>query len=370
MEEAAFSIIFSDLKDPRVDRTKKHNLLEIIALSILACLCGADSYVDIEAYGIARINWLKSFLELENGIPSHDTIGRVFSQIDPDEFEKCFSEWVRQIANLTSKVIAFDGKTIRGSRNGDYAISLVTAFAAENQLVLGQQAVDGKSNEITAIPELIRMLYLKGKIVTIDAMGTQTAIAEQIIAKGGDYLLAVKGNQKNLLDEMEFIFQIEQMQKFKEAQFDYAETIEKGHGRIETRKCWILSGEDYVGELSKKWLGLKSLVFIESERKIGEKTEKSMRYFISSLESNARQILEVQRSHWAIENSLHWVLDVAFNEDKSRMRKDKAAENFAIIRKMSLNLLRLDKSKKIGVKGKRLTCAWDDEYLMQILSLA
>jgi predicted transposase YbfD/YdcC len=290
--------------------------------------------------------------------------------IDGAEFESCFVEWVQQLAGLTSKVIAVDGTNIRGSREKGKAITVVSAWAAANQLVLGQQAAEGKSNEIVAIPELLGMLDVKGKIVTIDAIGTQTAIAEQILAKGGDYLLAVKANQSNLRDEMEFIFRIDQQQNFKDAPYDYTETVNKGHGRIETRRCWLVSDEEYLRNISDKWPGLKSLVFIESERIINGKPERSMRYFITSLRSNATQILEYQRSHWGIENKLHWVLDIAFNEDRARMRKDNAASNFSIMRKMSLNLLRQDKISKIGVKGKRLRCGWDNNYLFNILSQA
>jgi predicted transposase YbfD/YdcC len=370
MAESKFSIIFSDLTDPRVDRTKRHKLLDIIGLTITAVLCGADNWVEVQEFGEIREDWLRTFLELPNGIPSHDTLGRVFSMIDGAEFESCFVEWVQQLAGLTSKVIAVDGKTIRGSREKGKAITVVSAWAAANQLVLGQQAVEGKSNEIVAIPELLGMLDVKGKIITIDAIGTQTAIAEQIVAKGGDYLLAVKANQSNLRDEMEFIFRIDQQQHFKDAPYDYTETVNKGHGRIETRRCWLVSDEEYLRNISDKWPGLKSLVFIESERIINGKPERSMRYFITSLRSNATQILEYQRSHWGIENKLHWVLDIAFNEDRARMRKDNAASNFSIIRKMSLNLLRQDKISKIGVKGKRLRCGWDNNYLFDILSQA
>ena len=370
MEESKFSIIFSDLTDPRVDRTKRHQLVDIIGLTICAVLCGADNWVEVEEFGLAREEWLKTFLELPNGIPSHDTLGRVFSMIDGAEFGRCFIEWVRQLAGLTSQVIAIDGKTIRGSREKERAITVVSAWAAANQLILGQQAVEGKSNEIVAIPELLSLLDLKGKIVTIDAIGTQTAIAEQIVAKGGDYLLAVKANQSYLRDEMEFIFQVDQQQNFKDAPYDFTETVNKGHGRIETRRCWLVSDPEYLRNLSDKWPGLKSLVFIESERILAGKTERSRRYFITSLRSNAAQILEYQRSHWGIENKLHWVLDIAFNEDRSRMRKDNAASNFSIIRKMSLNLLRQDKTKKMGVQGKRLSCGWDDKYLFTILSQA
>ena len=368
MEESTFTIIFSSLKDPRIDRTKLHNLLDIILLSICAVLCGAETWIDIAEFGQARQDWLKTFLRLPNGIPSHDTIGRVFSMIDGKAFERCFAQWVQTLSGLTSKTIAIDGKQIRGSKTENSALTLVSAWAGENKLVLAQERVNGKSNEITAIPKLLELLDLKGKIVTIDAIGTQKAIAKQIIDAEGDYVLAVKRNQGKLFQEMKFVFETDRKQDFKGAPYDYAETVNKGHGRIETRRCWTISDPEYLRNAVEDWAGLKSLVFIESERLINNKKELSMRYFISSMEGKASDILSTQRSHWEIENCLHWILDIAYNEDRCRVRKDNAPGNFSIIRKMSLNLLKQDKSLKIGIRAKRLKCGWDQDYLLHVLS--
>ena len=241
-------------------------------------------------------------------------------------------------------------------------------LAGENKLVLAQERVNGKSNEITAIPKLLELLDLKGKIVTIDAIGTQKAIAKQIIDAEGDYVLAVKRNQGKLFQEMKFVFEIDRKQDFKGAPYDYAETVNKGHGRIETRRCWAISDIEYLRAFVEDWAGLKSLVFIESERLINNKKELSMRYFISSMEGKASDILSTQRSHWEIENCLHWILDIAYNEDRCRVRKDNAPGNFSIIRKMSLNLLKQEKSLKIGIRAKRLKCGWDQDYLLHVLS--
>lgn len=368
MEESSFSIIFSELDDPRMDRTKRHKLLDIILMTICAVLCGADSWVDVEEFGVIREKWLRTFLELPNGIPSHDTIGRVYRMIDGKAFGRCFVNWVQTLAGLTSKVIAIDGKQIRGSKGEQGPLTLVSAWAGENKLVLAQERVSGKSNEITAIPALLELLDLKGKVVTIDAIGTQTKIAQQIIAAGGDYVLAVKRNQGKLWEHMRFIFEADKAQGFRDAPYDYAETVNKGHGRIETRRSWSVSDPEYLQGISQDWPSLRSLVFIESARRIGEKEEHSLRYFITSMEGKAHEILSVQRAHWGIENSLHWVLDIVFNEDRCRVRKDNAAGNFAIIRKMALNLLRQDKSVKIGAHGKRLRCALSNDYLLHVLS--
>ncbi|MEA4811789.1 MAG: ISAs1 family transposase [Anaerolineaceae bacterium] len=368
MEESSFSIIFSKLEDPRLDRTKQHKLLDIILMTICAVLCGAEGWVDVEEFGLVREAWLRSFLELPNGIPSHDTIGRVFRMLNGKAFERCFVSWVQTLAGLTGKTIAIDGKQIRGSKGEQGPLTLVSAWAGENGLVLAQERVHEKSNEITAIPALLELLDLKNKVVTIDAIGTQRSIAEQIITGGGDYVLAVKQNQGKLWEEMRFIFEVDKSQGFKDAPYDYAETVNKGHGRIETRRCWSVSDPEYLKEFKQDWPSLSSLVFIESERRRGDKQEVSTRYFITSMKGKALEILSVQRAHWGIENSLHWVLDIAFNEDRCRIRKDYAAGNFAIIRKMAINLLRQDKSVKIGAHGKRMRCALSNDYLLHVLS--
>jgi predicted transposase YbfD/YdcC len=365
---------FNKVTDPRIERSKRHKLIDIILLAICGVICGADSWVDIEMYGKAKKEWLKTFLELPNGIPSHDTLGRVFAAINPDEFEKSFREWVQTIHELTrGQVIALDGKQLRGSQGsetGRSAIYMVSAWASENQLVLGQQKVEDKSNEITAIPQLLKILEINGCIITIDAIGTQTKIAEMILERGGDYLLAVKENQGRLFEDMQYIFEVDKQYDFKDAPYRYAKTVNKNHGRIEIRQCWAISDPEYLSSIREKerWPGLKSLIRIESERKIGETTESQVSYFITSLENDAKKILNAKRSHWGVENSLHWVLDIAFNEDHSRVRKDNSPQNFAIIRHMALNLLKLEQSLKVGIKAKRLRCGWDTDYLLKVFS--
>jgi predicted transposase YbfD/YdcC len=365
---------FGKMRDPRIDRTKRHKLLDILIIAICGVICGADSWVDIEMYGKSKLEWLKTFLKLPNGIPSHDTFGRVFAALNPEEFENSFLEWVKAIHELTGgQVIAIDGKQLRGSQDipeGKEAIYMVSAWATENQLVLGQRKVDDKSNEITAVPQLLKMLDIHGCIVTLDAISTQTKIAKTIIDQGGDYILAVKENQGNLYEDIHDLFEEDRQYDFKDAPYSYAKTVNKDHGRIEIRQCWTISDPEYLANIRdlKRWAGIRSLVMILSERRIGEESEIQDRYFISSLESNAEKILRAKRSYWGIENRLHWVLDIAFNEDRSRVRKDNAPQNFAVLRHMALNLLKQDHSIKVGIKGKRLKCGWDTDYLLHVLA--
>jgi predicted transposase YbfD/YdcC len=365
---------FGKMRDPRIDRTKRHKLLDILIIAICGVICGADSWVDIEMYGKSKLEWLKTFLKLPNGIPSHDTFGRVFAALNPEEFENNFLEWVKAIHELTEgQVIAVDGRQLRGSKDipeGKEAIYMVSAWATENQLVLGQRKVDDKSNEITAVPQLLKILDIHGCIVTLDAISTQTKIAKTIIDQGGDYILAVKENQGNLYEDMHDLFEEDRQYDFKDAPYSYAKTVNKDHGRIEIRQCWTISDPEYLANIRelKRWDGIQSLVMILSERRIGEEREIQDRYYITSLESNAEKILRAKRSYWGIENRLHWVLNIAFNEDHSRVRKDNAPQNFAILRHMALNLLKQDHSIKVGIKGKRLKCGWDTDYLLHILA--
>lgn len=362
------------VKDPRIDRTKRHKLIDILIIAILAVICGADSWVDVEMFGNSKIEWLKTFLELPNGIPSHDTFGRVFALINPEEFEKGFMEWVKLIQELSQgQVIAIDGKQMRGSKDlpaGKAGIYMVSAWATANQLVLGQRKVDDKSNEITAIPQLLKVLELAGCIVVVDAIGTQTKIAKTIIDQGADYILAVKENQGHLYEDIHDLFEDDWKYNFKGAPYRYAKTVNKDHGRIEIRQCWSISDPEYLANIRDldRWKGVKSLVMILSERQIGEKREVQDRYYISSLESDAKKILQAKRSYWGIENCLHWVLDIAFNEDHSRVRKDHAPQNFSILRHMALNLLKLETTVKAGIKAKRLKCGWDTDYLLKVLA--
>jgi len=362
---------FSDIPDPRVDRTKQHPLINIITIAICAVLSGADAWTEVEAFGHAKKAWLSEFLDLKSGIPSHDTFGRVFSKIDPEAFQSAFAEWTQAISGTIEGVIAIDGKTLRHSYDrvgGKGAIVMVSAWAEQNHLVLGQRKVSEKSNEITAIPALLDMLALKGCIVTIDAMGTQTAIAQQIIDHDGDYILALKGNQGRLHEQAAWFFMhLEQGEL--DVVPDLVEVQERGHGREETRMCLSIDPHLFSEWFSnlEAWKGLKSISLVRAERRIGDKITRETRYYIASLPPQAQVILEGTRSHWGIENKVHWVLDVAFREDDSRIRSGYAPENMAVLRHMAINMLKQDKSVKGGIKNKRLRCAWDDRYREKIL---
>jgi predicted transposase YbfD/YdcC len=376
-EESAYGSIgehFNDLEDPRMERTKHHQLLDIIAIAICGVICGADSWVDLELFGRSKEEWLKRFLSLPNGIPSHDTFGRVFALLDPVKFAQCFTSWVRAVSQLTQgQVIAIDGKALRRSHdraNGKSAIHMVSAWASANHLVLGQLKVDDKSNEITAIPELLEVLELSGCIVTIDAMGCQKDIARQIVEQGADYVLALKENQGQLYREVVDTFKSGLGSAFEGLQHDFYQTVGKGHGRIETRQCWVVSEPEVLEYLNEKgaWAGLSSVAMVRSKRVVGDEESVESRYYISSLQGEARQLLEATRTHWEIENCVHWVLDIAFNEDDSRVRQGHAPQNLAVVRHLALNLLKMEQTSKGGVKARRKRAGWDEDYLLKVLS--
>jgi len=356
---------FSGLHDPRVDRTKAHFLEDIIFIAISSVICGADTWNDMELFGKSKEAWLRTILRLPEGIPSHDTFNRVFSLLDPKELETGFLQWTRSVAELTEgEVVSIDGKSIRGSSFGDKKgiVHMVSAWASENNIALGQLKVDDKSNEITAIPELLKLLALKGCIVTIDAMGCQKGIASAIIDKEADYILALKSNQGSLLQQAQDSF------RFLEAK-SVSEEVDCDHGRVETRICSAIDDLSMVRQ--KGWRNLQSLVRVESERciKATGESKKEIRFYISSLPANAALLNRSIRSHWRIENSLHWVLDVAFNEDHSRKRAGYAAQNFSAISRIALNLLKNELTAKHGIKGKRLKAGWDYKYLNKILNV-
>ena len=359
-----FHQVFRQLNDPRIKRSKKHLLIDIIILSILAVLSGAESYDSIELFGKTNYAFLKQFLKLPNGIPSHDTINRVFSVLNSRHFERLFIQWTNSLKEkgIFEKVIAIDGKTLRGSKDTFHsksAVHMVHAWSVENNICLGQIKTKDKSNEITVIPEILELLDIKGSIITIDAMGTQTAIAKKIKEKEADYILAVKGNQKTLLEEVEATCKNNRPVK------DSSE-VEKGHGRIETRRCEVFE-KGLIVDFEDRWEGLKSVIKITATREIGEKRTSEVRYYISSL-NTSQPFNSYIRDHWKVENSLHWTLDMVFREDEQRKRNSRSAENFAIVRKITLNLLKKDKGKG-SLVTKRLRAAWDKDYLIKLLQI-
>jgi predicted transposase YbfD/YdcC len=362
-----FKSIFSQIDDPRSDINKLHRLDDILLIGIIAVICAADTWKDMETYAKAKKDFLGSFLDLPNGIPSDDTFNRVFSRLDPEQFERCFVDWVLCLVELTNgEVIPIDGKTLRGAKaNGKKSpIHMVSAWASKNNMVLGQVKVSEKSNEITAIPKLLELIAIKDCVITIDAMGCQEDIAKAIVKQEADYILAVKENQKQLYQDIE-------------DEFKFGKTIQThthedlGHGRIETRKCSVINNFKFI-ENQGKWVALKGIIKIESTREFknsSKPNEKATRYYITSLKTNAETLQKMIRLHWGIENKLHWCLDVAFSEDASRKRSGNAAQNFSVLSKIALNLLRQDKQTRQGLKGKRLKAAYDNNYLSKILGI-
>lgn len=363
---------FAQVPDPRMTRSRLHSLTSILVISLCAVICGADSFVAIEEYGLAKEAWLRTFLDLPNGIPSHDTLGRVFAALNPGSLAEAFRRWVTAVAQLTKgEVVAIDGKTLRRSfraAGSGAFVHMVSAWATSQRIVLGQVKTEEKSNEITAIPRLLKLLDIKKCLVTIDAMGCQKDIAGNIVEADADYLLAVKENQPTLSRDIAAVFESARRDPEVLLSLDFHETRERGHGRTETRRCSVTDIVAGISQL-REWPNLRSLVRIESERTVDGKTTFEERYYICSRGAlSAKAAMAAARSHWGIENGLHWVLDVAFREDDCRIRAGHAAENFAIMRHLSLNLLKAVTGKKVGIKNRRLCAAWDDNFLLRVLA--
>ena len=369
----SFNDCFSKISDPRMQRCRKHKLLDILGLCLIGAICGCDSWVEMEEYGKEKEKFLKNNFDFENGIPSHDTIGRVMSMLNPKELHNSLVEWTRVLTKkIMGEVIAIDGKAIQGSSDsfkGKNLITMVSAWAQENELVLAQVKVSDKSNEITAIPKLLDTIDITDCVVTIDAMGTQKTIAEKIRAEKGDYILALKRNHETLYEEVEHLFRYIEKQEPIHVETD----VDKGHGRIEKRTTKVISIEQANRWMDKAdlvgWKDLASIVCVEAQRKVKDKTQNSKRYYLSSIAVNdllPRKMGHLIRSHWGIENNLHWVLDVVFKEDFSQVRTGHADENFSTIRKLALNLLKKNKYKA-SMKRKRMKAGWNDQYLLQVL---
>jgi predicted transposase YbfD/YdcC len=358
--------IFNQLQDPRSHINRLHKLIDILLIGIISVLSGAETWKQMVEFAKSKEEFLRTFLELPNGIPSEDTINRLFSSIDSEQFELFFIQWVSSISDLNKGQIAIDGKTIRGAKmHGKKSpIHMVSAWACENNLVLGQVKTEEKSNEITAIPKLLDILDVSGNIISIDAMGTQKEIAKKIIKKEADYVLAVKENQSQLLEDIQDEFRF-----YKPSSLNITHDVD--HGRIETRVCSVISDFQFIKN-DNDWKNLTSIIKVESTREFknsNKETEKSIRYYISSADENAKKFQSIIRSHWAIENKLHWSLDVAFNEDASRKRAGNAAQNYSVLLKIALNLLKNEKTEKQGIKGKRLKAAWNNQYLLKLLNI-
>jgi len=364
---------FAEVSDPRAALGVRHSLEAILTIALCALICGADNWVEMEEFGKAREAWFATFLDLPHGIPSHDTLGRVFAALDPEQFERCFRRWTQGVAQaLEAQVIALDGKALRRAHNaGHRPLQVVSAWASEARVVLAQRAVPGKANELRALPEVLALLALEGCIVTIDAMGTHADIAAQISDKGAAYVLALKGNQGRLEGDVQALFADAHGVDYAGIAHSYSRDVDGGHGRIEVRETWAITDPAYLAYVDPPgaWPELRSLVMVRAERRVGEKTSVERRYYLSSLAAPARAIGAAIRAHWGIENSVHWVLDLAFRQDESRARVRHAARNLATLHHLALNVLRQEKTARVGISAKRHKAGWDQAYLLKVLQL-
>lgn len=373
MRPTTISQAFNHLTDPRIDRTKLHPLINILTITICAVIAGCDDFQSISEYGKSKQDWFGEFLDLKNGIPSRDTFNDVLNRLNAREFSEAFTQWVCSLGDSKDDVLALDGKVMRRTldkANGRSAIHLVSAWSVNSNMCFGQVKVDDKSNEITAIPILLKLLDIEGSTVTTDAMGTQFKIADMIVAKKADYLLALKGNQGEFYDDIKLYLDSQLNDNFINTPHDVCLDVTGDHGRIETRKVWITSDVAWLIETHPRWQSINSIAVIESTREVNGKTTYERRYYITShRDKPATFIAHAIRSHWHVENKLHWQLDVSFSEDQNRLRSGNAAENFSLITKIALNLLRNETSIRLGVKNKRLKAGWDNEYMMKVLTV-
>jgi predicted transposase YbfD/YdcC len=377
MPRTSIEVYFGCLPDPRVERTRAHRLTDLLTIALCAILCGANDWVAVETFGHAKEAWLRTFLALPGGIPSHDTFGRVFARLDPAALQQCFVAWVQAVVGeLPAQVVAFDGKTSRGSADrsrGQAALHLVSAWATASSLVLGQEATDAKSNELTAIPHLLRLLALDGCVVTMDAMGCQRAIAAQLHEQGADYVLALKGNQPTLYATVVAAFaetRATASPAWQPREQDAAQTLDAGHGRVERRRYTVLSDPDLLACLDPTgaWPSLRSVIEVQAHRHAGARTPSERRYYLSSLPPDAVLLGQAIRAHWGVENRLHWVLDVQFREDASAVRVGDGAHTFTVLRQLALNLIRQDRTIRGSIASKRFRAALDDSYLARLLA--
>lgn len=373
MTETTISKAFGELTDPRINRNLRHPLVNILTISICAIICGCDNFYAIEEYGNSKIKWFEDFLDLKHGIPSHDTFSDVLNRVKPKEFSQAFTRWVSQLGHLRNDLVSIDGKVMRRTldkASGASAIHLVSAWSAKNNLCFGQIKVAEKSNEITAIPLLLDLLDIKGATITMDAMGCQFTIADKIVDAQADYVLALKGNQGEFYDDIKLFLKTNLANEFKNTSHTVSKIVNGDHGRIEQRKVWLITDVQWLIECHPRWKSIKGIAIVDSTREVQGKTSHEQRFYITSHgNKNADFIANAIRSHWFVENKLHWQLDVSFNEDQNRLRSGYGAENFAMMNKIALNLLKNEKSVKVGIKTKRLKAGWDEDYMMKVLTV-